>query len=106
MGDINGHFVMLFPDNKSKEIIGNFLGLMPDDPVLMEMSNFDAASEVMNILGAHILSSWSDKIQNFTIGLPQSSLFKNEEQEIFLKDGIITGILIDAEPVFLKIDLK
>jgi CheY-specific phosphatase CheX len=106
LGDVNGQFVMLFPEEKSKEVMSNFLGLDSNDPELSEMSHFDAAAEIMNILGAHILSSWLKDKGHFKIGLPLTSTFKTDEQEVFLKDKNITGMLIDGEPVFLKIVFK
>lgn len=105
-GDVNGQFVMLFPEGKTKEVIGNFLGLSSDDPEICEMSSFDAASEILNILGAHILSSWLNEMGQFKIGLPFTTVFKSDEQSTFLSDRNITGILIEGEPVFLKIVSK
>ena len=105
-GDINGRFTMLFPEDKSIEVMGNFLGLAPDDPQISEMTSVDAASEIMNILGAHILSSWLNDRGHFSIGLPETSVFLSNDQTEFLDSKNITGILIDGEPIFLKIDFK
>jgi CheY-specific phosphatase CheX len=102
-GDVNGSFIMLFPEDKSKEVMGNFLGLESDDPQLGQMSHFDAAAEIMNILGAHILSVWLQDKGSFNIGLPVTSIFTLKEKELFLKDKNITGMLIDDEPIYLKI---
>lgn len=102
-GDLNGKFVMLFPEDKSVEVMCNFLGLESDDAQIAEMSHFDAAAEIMNILGAHILSSWLKDKGQFKIGLPETSFYKSNEHQDFLKSPNITGIAIDGEPVFLKI---
>jgi hypothetical protein len=63
-------------------------------------------SEIINILGAHILSIWPDEKGVFNIGLPETSVLTSEEQVDFLRGKNITGILIDGEPVFLKIVFK
>ena len=102
-GDINGEFVMLFPENKSIEVVSNFLGLDSEDSKLGEMSSVDAASEIINILGANIISSWLEDKGEFHIGLPETKTFTNESETEFLKDKNITGMLIDGVPVYLKI---
>lgn len=105
-GDIDGEFIMLFPEDKSKEVISNFLGFDENDIIVNTMSHFDAASEIMNILGAHILSLWLINDGNFNIGLPETTSFNLEELATFAKNKNITGILIDGEPIFLKIVLN
>jgi chemotaxis protein CheY-P-specific phosphatase CheC len=105
-GDINGKFIILFPEEKSKEAISNFLGIDQEDPQISTMSHFDAVSEIMNILGAHILSLWLKEVGQFKIGLPETEEFKITDQREFLKNNNITGIYIDGEPVFLKIVLN
>lgn len=100
-GLVNGKFIMLFPVSKCKEIISNYLGLEIDDPEILQMSNMDAASEIMNILGAHILSGWNKNGEPFTIGIP-STLCLNSYQDFFNHNRDITGIIIDGSPVYFK----
>lgn len=105
-GDINGQFVLLFPEDKSKEVISNFLGLEVNDSQINLLSHFDAVSEIMNILGAHILSLWLDNNGQFKIGLPETSQFNTSEKIEFLNIANTTGILIDGVPIFLKIEIR
>ena len=69
-GEINGTFSLMVPDALGIEIASNFLGMEPTDPIHTKETPGEAVGEVLNIVGANVLTAILGENGNFEIGLP------------------------------------
>lgn len=89
---IRGHFLFVLPLRICQEIEANLIG--EDD--LDKQPSCDGAKEILNILGANILSDLFGETTGKEISIPEYSLL-NEE---ITSDTI--GVLVDGLPIYLK----
>ncbi|OFZ17004.1 MAG: hypothetical protein A2X86_00705 [Bdellovibrionales bacterium GWA2_49_15] len=102
-GDLNGRFVMLFPEEISKEVIANLLGLEPDAPEFLTMTASDAAAEIMNIVGGNIVSRLLNEQGHYDLQIPNAEKFDALEWEAFLEENHLISLSIDGKNIYFQV---
>ncbi len=102
-GDLNGRFVMLFPEDTSKEVIGNFLGLGPEAPEFLTMTSIDAATEIMNIVGGNIVSRLLEEKGNYELELPCTEKFDPIDWQALADLNHLISFQIEGRAMFFQV---
>jgi len=103
-GDQKGCLTLLVPRPASQAITANILGLEEGDEFIKDHLE-DGMKELLNIMGAHILTEVVGEHVNLNINIPQVEPFTDEDWKLLVASGQAVAVLGDSHPIVVQMSM-
>ncbi len=105
----SGHFpgimTIALPDELTKTIAANMLGMDEDDDEAQEEAH-DSLKEMLNVVCGHILTEVAGTEVVFDLSVPHVTRLKSEQWEILKKAPQTVLFELEDEPMLVNVNLK
>lgn len=101
-GPINGCLELVISHATCRQIAANFVGVDPDDDKI-DLYAEDAVKELLNVTCGNILTEMAGTDPVFDLSVPSLQPIGVEQIQSFSDDERSIGLLVDDEPVLVRL---